>query len=94
MTFSQERLTLSCMQDSRPQVRKSLSDDGTIQQKEIFYSRQTQLLESHVSGHIVKKEVTEEGEVSKYVEFWIWPDLSQTSVRTQKPSVFKRKTKP
>ena len=25
--------------------------------------RQTQLLESHVSGHMVKKEVTQEGEV-------------------------------
>ena len=29
----------------------------------ISFYRQTQLLESHVSGHIVKKEVTEEGEV-------------------------------
>ena len=29
-----------------------------------FDFRQTQLLESHVSGHMVKKETTDEGEVS------------------------------
>ena len=28
-----------------------------------IYFRQTQLLESHVSGHMVKKEITTEGEV-------------------------------
>ena len=28
-----------------------------------FFFRQTQLLESHVSGHMVKKEITAEGEV-------------------------------
>ena len=29
-----------------------------------LFFRQTQLLESHVSGHMVKKEITQEGEVS------------------------------
>ena len=34
-----------------------------IENKLFASFRQTQLLESHVSGHMVKKEVTEEGEV-------------------------------
>ena len=43
--------------------------------------RQTQLLESHVSGHMVKKEVTSEGEVGGQgghtdIKFWFFKCLA------------------